>query len=60
MEQWIKAAGSSRLFAVVDILKCGIDPENSRCRLHGGLSLKGEEAPRFKHGRYSKDKPPAE
>jgi hypothetical protein len=27
---------------------------NGRCRLHGGLSLKGVNAPSFKHGRRSK------
>ena len=27
---------------------------NRRCRMHGGLSLKGVDAPAFKHGRYSK------
>ena len=25
---------------------------NGRCRMHGGLSLKGEASPRYKHGRY--------
>jgi hypothetical protein len=29
---------------------------NGRCRLHGGLSLKGEASPRYIHGKYSKDK----
>jgi hypothetical protein len=27
---------------------------NGRCRFHGGLSLKGKDSPRFKHGRTSK------
>ena len=26
-----------------------------RCRMHGGLSLRGLASPRYKHGRYSKD-----
>lgn len=28
---------------------------NGRCRMHGGLSLRGLASPRYKHGRYSKD-----
>lgn len=27
--------------------------ENGRCRMHGGLSLKGAESPTFKHGKNS-------
>lgn len=27
---------------------------NGRCRLHGGMSLKADKSPRFKHGQYSK------
>ena len=27
-----------------------------RCRLHGGKSLRGLASPRYKHGRYSKDR----
>lgn len=27
--------------------------ENGRCRMHGGVSLKGAEHPNFKHGYYS-------
>ena len=26
-----------------------------RCRMHGGLSLRGLASPRYKHGKYSKD-----
>jgi hypothetical protein len=28
-----------------------------RCRMHGGASLRGEQHPRYKHGRYSKYRP---
>jgi hypothetical protein len=28
---------------------------NGRCRMHGGRSLAGEESPRFKHGRYTRE-----
>lgn len=28
--------------------------KNGRCRMHGGLSLKGIASKRFKHGKYSK------
>jgi hypothetical protein len=31
----------------------GLAPSN-RCRLHGGLSLRGTQSPSFKHGLYSK------
>lgn len=31
----------------------------ARCRLHGGLTLKASDSPRFKHGFYSKHLPPA-
>ena len=27
---------------------------NGKCRLHGGLSLSGQQHPNFKHGRRSK------
>ena len=27
---------------------------NGRCRMHGGMSLRGMASPRYKHGRYSK------
>lgn len=27
---------------------------NGRCRVHGGMSLRGEQHPAYKHGRYSK------
>lgn len=27
---------------------------NGRCRMHGGLSLKGEASPRYIHGKYAK------
>lgn len=38
---------------------CQKSPMNgsSRCRLHGGKSLKGAAHPNFKHGRYSKFMP---
>ncbi len=28
-----------------------------RCRMHGGASLRGEQHPRYTHGRYSKYRP---
>jgi hypothetical protein len=28
-----------------------------RCRMRGGASLRGEQHPRYKHGRYSKYRP---
>lgn len=28
--------------------------ENGRCRLHGGMALKGPASPQYQHGRYSK------
>lgn len=28
---------------------------NGRCRMHGGLSLRGIESPRYRHGLYTKD-----
>ena len=30
---------------------------NGRCRMHGGASPRGEQHPRYTHGRYSKYKP---
>jgi len=36
-----------------------VPTEGARCRYHGGASLRGIDAPRYKHGRYSKYLPDA-
>ena len=35
----------------------GLAMPNGKCRMHGGASLKGVDAPSYKHGRYSKHLP---